>query len=487
MQMKNPLIYKYLLFCLVLTAITLGCETNSNNSDFAYIGGEIINPKNKNVVLYNTKGKVADTFSLDINNRFIHKITNLQPGLYSIRHGGEYQMVLLEPNDSIMFRLNTIEFDESLVFTGNGAKKNNYLIKTYLDNSKEAKKLSKYAQKEPEEFNAFIEKRRINRLDEFHRFLSKNDETPFFKSVIEANINYNAYADKEIYPFAYFGNNKLIHIKDLPEDFYSFRSEVDYNVNHLSNFFSYNRFLSYHIDNLALKSFYDNNPFHSKFNRHSTAYNKSKLDLIDSLITDETIKNNHLKYKTRDFISHNHSEAEAQEMLDYYLTKSTNEEDKTVMKELVASLKQLRRGQPLPDLTVISYDNVENSLHNIITKPTIIYFWTSNRKSQYRNSHYKVNELKSKFSSMEFISVNVNDNDDEFWKNIINQYHFPTTSEYKFKNSKKALQTLAINYLNKVIIVDEKGHILHPNANIYSSEFEIMLEELLQQKKHPIK
>ena len=473
----------------MIASITLGCNSSGDDSDFAFIGGEIVNPKNKNVILYNTKGKVADTFVLDANNRFLHKITNLQPGLYSIRHGGEYQMVLLEPNDSIMFRLNTYDFDESLVFTGKGAKKNNYLIKTYIANEKEAKKLSRYAQKEPEDFNTFIETRRENRLNEFHSFLEHNKhvETPFFKSVIEANINYNAYADKEIYPFAYFGNNKLTHIKDLPEDFYAYRNAVDYNANHLSNFFSYNRFLSAHFDNLALKSYYENNPFHSKFDRHSTEYNKSKLDLIDSLITDETIKNYLLKSKARDFISHNHSEAEAQEILNYYSAKSTNDDDKAYMKDLVNSLVQLRYGNPLPDLTVISYDNTEHSLPTVITKPTIIYFWTSNRKSQYRNSHYKVKELKVKFPEMDFISVNINDNDDEFWKNIIKQYPFPTSCEYKFKDSQKALKTLALNYLNKAIIVDKEGRILHPNVNIYSSEFESTLEALLQQKKHPIK
>ena len=489
MIIKKLLIYKYLLSCSLLASITLGCNSNGENSDFAYIGGEIVNPKNKSVVLYNTKGKIADTFVLDANNRFIHKITDLQPGLYSVRHGGEYQMVLLEPNDSIMFRLNTYDFDESLVFTGNGAKKNNYLIKTYIANEKEAKKLSRYAQKEPETFNSFIETRRNDRLNEFYSFLEHNENvgTPFFKSIIEANINYNAYADKEIYPFAYFGNNKLTHIKDLPEDFYTYRGSVDYNANHLSNFFSYNRFLSAHFDNLALKSYYQNNAYHSMFNRHSTEYNTSKLDLIDSLISDETIKNYLLKSKARDFISHNHSEPEAQEMLDHYLLKSTNTEDRSYMKALVASLKQLRSGNPLPNLTVVNYDNTEHLLPTIITKPTIIYFWTSNSKQQYRNSHYKVNELKAKFPNMDFISINIKDNDDEFWKNIINQYNFPTTREYKFKNSAIARQTLALNYLNKAIIVDKKGRILHPNANIYSSNFENRLEALLQQKKHSIK
>jgi hypothetical protein len=96
-----------------------------------------------------------------------------------------------------------------------------------------------------------------------------------------------------------------------------------------------------------------------------------------------------------------------------------------------------------------------------------------------------VKKLKSKFLQMDFISINVNDNDDKFWKKIIGNYNFPTTNEFKFKDSQLARKILAVNYLNKSIIVDENSIILHPNANIFSADFDAMLEELLQ-KKHLI-
>lgn len=477
---------RYTVIALTLLSVTFGCQFKGNNTnEHAYIGGEIINPKNKSIVLFNTKGKIVDSITLDDNNRFIHRIDNLQPGLHSITHGGEYQMILLEPDDSIMVRLNTYDFDESLVFTGNGAKKNNYLLKTYLSNEKEAKKLVKYSKMEPEDFHEFVENRRLKQLEDFHEFLLKNDESEFFKSIVEANINYNTYADKEIYPFAYFGNNKMIHIKDLPETFFNHRKNIDYNANHLSHFFAYNRFLFSNIDNLAIKDYYENNPYHSKFNRHAMCYNKNKLDLIDSIISDTAIKNNLLKYKAREYISNNHTEDEANELLSHYLAKSTNEDDKAYMKELVSSLKLLRQGNPLPNIELVNYNDTHHYIDSIITKPTIIYFWSSNSKSQYRNSHYMVEKLKANYPQMDFISINVNDNDDKFWKNIINNYNFPTLNEFKFKNSKKARKTLAVNYLNKSIIVDEHGIILHPNVNIFSSEFDETLKDLLQ-KKHLI-
>ncbi len=472
-----------IVFTITLLSTVFGCQfKGGNTSDYAYIGGEIINPKNNSVILYNTNGQILDSITLDANNRFIYKIDNLHPGLYSLTHGGEYQMLLLEPFDSIMFRLNTYDFDESLVFTGHGAKKNNYLLKTYLSNEKEAKQLVKYSKMEPEAFNDFVENRRQKQLKEFHQFLERNEESEFFKSIIEANINYNTYADKEIYPFAYFGNNKMIHIKDLPEDFFAHRKNIDYNATYLSRFFAYNRFLFSHIDNLAIDNYYKDNAYHSKFNRHAMGYNKSKLDLIDSIISDPIIKNNLLKYKAREYISYNHTEDEANELLNYYLEKSTNEEDKLYMTDLVSSLKLLRQGNPLPNISIVNYNDTEYFINSIITKPTIIYFWSSNSKSQYRNSHYMVDKLKVNFPQMDFISINVNDNNDKFWKKIIDNYNFPTINEFKFKNSKEARKTLAVNYLNKCIIVDKNGIILHPNANIFNSQFIETLEELLQRE-----
>ncbi|MBT8324896.1 MAG: hypothetical protein HKN99_02540 [Winogradskyella sp.] len=478
---------KRFIFLVLVMLSVLGCKNLENKDNaYAYLGGEIINPKNDVVILYDPKGKISDTISLDSENRFLHKIDSFETGVYSIRHGGEYQIVLLEPKDSILFRLNTYDFDESLVFTGEGARKNNYLLRIFLENELESKKLMEYSQLEPEAFDQFINERRLKQLDRFREFTSKKDVSPYCTSIIEANINYNNYADKEIYPFAYFGENKLIHVKDLPEGFYDHRKEIDYNAVDLSQFFSYNRFMFSHIDNLALTDFYQKNDFHSKFNRHDLDYNKAKLDIIDSLITEPSIKNNLYKYKTRDFISHNHSEEETNQFLEYFLMKSSNTADKDYMRDMVTSLNNLRPGKTLPVLEVLDVNTNKHDLNTLISKPTLIYFWSSNHKMQYRNSHYRVNELKVEFPNVDFVSINLNDNDLDYWKSILNQYKFPIENEYIFKNPRIARKVLAINYVNKVIVVDEDAIILHPNVNIYDTQFEDDLKQLLQKKELPL-
>lgn len=482
--MKSPAL-TLLIFILTIT----GCKSNfGDGGDTAFFGGEIINPKGDNIILYNRKGEVTDTLLLDKENRFKHRINDITPGLYSFRHGGEIQFVILEPKDSVMIRLNTYGFDESLVFVGNGAKKNNYLIKTFLNNEKESRKLVKYSQqKDPDEFHMFIESRHKNELKDFENFSQYAEMSPFASSIIKANIDYHNYADKEIYPFAYYGENKLVHIKDLPDNFYDYRESANYNANQFSEIYAYNRFLFFHFDNVAVTNFYDNNEFHSKFNRYELSYNKSKLKLVDSLVNDKTIKNNLLKYKTREFINNSKSQEEINEVMASYLSKTTSEEDIKYMNKLIASLDNLKPGKGLPDLKLIDVNNNESTIAEIVTKPTLIYFWSSNRKKHYKNSHYRVKELQAQFPKMGFMSININDNPDKFWKETIQQYKFNLDNEYRFENPKEALETLAVNYLYKVIIVDKKANIIHPNANIFNKDFEIVMADLIQKKELVLK
>ena len=472
-------------YLAALISFTLfGCnKIIKEDAGTAFFGGEIINPKGDKVILYNRNHKISDTLYLDTSNRFSHTLNNLTPGVYSFWHGSEIQFVVIEPNDSIMIRLNTYDFDESLVFTGEGARKNNYLIETFLHNEKEARRLVRYCQKEPEEFETFIVEKHNKELKKLDDFVTKKPISSFSSTIIKACIDYHHYAAKEIYPFAYFGENRLVHYKDLPESFYDFRKNVDYNLTDLSEIFAYNRYLFSHFDNLALSNYYKNSALHSKFNRHELNYNKAKLNLVDSLIEDETIKNSLLKYKTREFISHSNSQKEIEEIMASYLLKTTSEEDIKYMNKLIASIGDLMPGKGLPDLKVINLDDKEFTIADIVTKPTLIYFWSSNYKQHYKNSHYRVRELKEKFPGMAFVSININDNPEKYWKETLYKYRFNLDNEYRFKNPKEALETLAVNYVYKVFIVDENANIIHPNVNIFSDDFEDFLKQLILKKE----
>ncbi|MGR7814586.1 TlpA family protein disulfide reductase [Lacinutrix undariae] len=464
---------------IIASLCFVGCKNNSNTAEtYTYFGGEIINPKNNHITLSNPETG-TDTITLDQHNRFYTKITNVKPGIYSFTHGGEHQLVLLEDHDSLFLRLNTIDFDESLVFTGIGSKKNNYLIKTFLENETENNNIKTLCLLEPEALEVYLDSSKIAKQKDLNKFLERKPSSELFKSIAEVNINYNNYYYKEAYPFFYFGNTKLVHYKDLPEGFYNYRKNINYNLDYLNEYGIYNRFLFAHFNNLALKEYYQNAKHHHiVFNRQSLKYNLAKLKLIDSLVSDTTIKDYLLKHTTKDFIYNSRNKVQTNLVYKSYLKKSKNKQDIAEINDLLEKLSNLEPGKHIPNVMLTNYKGEQTEVRSLITKPTILFFWSSNYELINRNSHHRAKKLKAKYPNIDFISININDNDNAYWKRKLKRSKFATENEFQFKNMHESIDVLAINSVYTVILVDENNKIISSNSSMFSPEFERQIQFL---------
>ncbi|MCX7552154.1 TlpA family protein disulfide reductase [Xanthomarina sp. F2636L] len=466
-------------FCLLvlfgLTLVSCKKDSKQDKGDVAYIGGEIINPSNNYVVLLKANS-VIDTMTLDSKNRFIYKLDQLNSGLYTFSHGGEIQMVLLEPNDSIMLRLNTMDFDESLVFTGNGAKKNNYLINLFLDGEVEDKIVLGFSQLPATDFEEKLDSLKEKKLKKLQRFVSKQSPSELFIHLAKSSINYDYYLSKEVYPFVNYAKNERKNFESLSEDFYSYRKDINYNDSTLVDYFPYSAFLKNHFENLALfEHFKHSND--SLLNKQSLEYNLIRLNLIDSLMTNENIKNSLLVSATLEFISNSKDLDKYDEILNSFLAKNESKRHKEYVSKMVSSLKDLKPGNPLPDVKVFDIFNNEFNLRFVLgNKPCVIFFWSQSNMIRVQECHDKVNELKIKYPEINFIGINANNENKDLWKATLEKYKIENESEYIFKNPKEAKQALAIYPINKVIILDKKGLIENSHANMFSINFE---EELL--------
>ena len=144
----------FTILTIILSIMATSC-VNKVPIDRTYFGGKIINPKSDNVVLY--KNEIAiDTFFLDKNNSFLGEIPTLHEGLYNFKHGNEKQYIYLNPKDSLLIRLNTWNFDETLVFSGIGAERNNLLIDSFLESENDKKVFLSDYDLPPSEFNSKI-------------------------------------------------------------------------------------------------------------------------------------------------------------------------------------------------------------------------------------------------------------------------------------------------------------------------------------------
>lgn len=451
-----------------------GCNEDKYDN-YAYLGGQIINPRTDFVVLSKNE-KILDTVRLDGYNRFIYKIDSLEDGIYTFKHGDEFQMVLLEQKDSVMLRLNTLDFDESLVYTGEGAKKNNYFTNEFLNNEIEEKKIFKYCQLDPETYEKRIESIRIKKIDELEAFKTKYETSGYFNKVAQANIDYNYYFNKEIYPFIHYGKNKQTILASIPEDFYSYRKEVNYNDDMLKDYFTYKSFLRTHINNLGLDRHlkHNNEDCLSDF---SFCYTVDRLDVIDSLVTNESIKNGLLYHYAINALARCKTEECTNTIISSYLEKSADKENNVKVRGYAESINNLKPGSTLPQLMVSNFFGTKEEVDDIINNnTTVITFWSHTSINHLMESHGEIKKLKVKYPEVHFISINIDDYDLQTTKQTLQRNNITLENEYLFNKPSVAKETLAIYALTKTLILDKNKQIVASNANIFDRYFE---EELL--------
>src|SRR5690606_31875590 len=153
---------RYLLGLTLLTVTA--CSERSGEDRPVFFSGEIVNPKNDYVVLYHNDIFV-DSVKLDANNRFSFKLEDAEEGLYYFSHSPEHQSIYFKGGDSILARLNTLEFDETLVYSGEGSAINNFMTEMYLAHEREEPMVRALFPLDPQDFKLKIDSLRTVKID----------------------------------------------------------------------------------------------------------------------------------------------------------------------------------------------------------------------------------------------------------------------------------------------------------------------------------
>ncbi len=122
------------LFIIITTFLTLLLFISCNlfNNKNTYLVGKIVKKTNEKISILKNEKIIKET-SISENGNFFLELDSITNGLYNFKHLPEFQYIILEEGDSLVLRLNALDFDESLVFNGTGAAKNNYLIDIFFE------------------------------------------------------------------------------------------------------------------------------------------------------------------------------------------------------------------------------------------------------------------------------------------------------------------------------------------------------------------
>ncbi len=452
------------LSVLLLTTLT-SCKRTFKEDDYvAYFGGEILNPQEK-YILFLKDDEVIDTIYLDKNNRFLHKFDSLPPGLYSFKHNPEYQYVYFDKNDSLMVRLNTFDFDNSVVFCGRGDEKNNFLMELYLKNEADKNNMYDNFDKDVKKFIKNIDSSFAIRKSFYLKRKAEIGWDENFDVVAKACLDFHHITKKEIYPYAHqFRTGENIRTK-LPSNYYEHRKEVDFENALLTNYSPFIKYVSVMLNNVALQK------DHLDLNENSLENNIEKLNITDTLIKNQKVKNVVLNNVAMMYLLEDQNMYNNQKFIERYLQLTTDKDNKKEITEIYNSVQNLKMGNRLPEIDLVdsSYKPVE--INSLISKPTVLFFWTSHAESHFAASHRKVTELQTKYPEYDFIAINVNDNDSK-WKNALKKYNFEGVRELHAVDFETIRKQWVITKIHRIIILNADGTIKNGFANLFDVNFE---------------
>ncbi len=454
-------------FFLITSLILIGSCTTTETDSMTYFGGKIINPKTDFVLLYN-QDKLVDSLFLDKDDKFTGKYKDFKEDFYLFKHGDEFQHVYIQPQDSILIRLNTWYFDETLVFSGQGADKNNILIDWFLESEKENenKKINRYFKLPPALFKSKMDSLLALREQKIDRFKSRNESLPeSYLNVLNIIVNYPIYKRLEAYPRRHRHYNQSKEFPKTGDSFYNYRDKIDLNIDSLKYIGQYSSYIAYRLYNMVNVE---------GLSSSSDGYTESLLNTIDKIITNEKLKNIFLyEMLVKDFLARSSCGIDKKSFHNYFKL-SSDIEDKKQVQRIINDIKNLHGGEALMSFQITDYLKTKRSIKKITrNKNSVICFWTPKYTSKLRLKK-RISYFTSNFPEINFILVKISDIHSDYVHgiDIKNQYYLEPSSEANLFLTSKLPRTLLVN---------KKGTIVNGYANIHSHLFNKQLKKLQKQ------
>ena len=456
-MLKNKY-YKIIALCISIFCF-LSCGNNKIENSI-FFGGKIINPSSNYLILHKNNSTV-DCLLLDSNNSFQRSFENLNSGIYKLEHIPEYQTIFLEPGDSLWIRVNAADFKNSIVFSGKGSSKNNFLIDMEVNIENENKFLSSKYSLESDLFSHIIHSLVFQKKNQWRIMDSTNNLSTLARKVTMASY---------VYPYG------------TRRERYALLRGTNWNVNKDSVYFNYRQFLNLEETDLAFFDPYidyalnylnekslDSSNYYFK-NKQKTQFNIKRLKTLENKISGRELKNNLARAIAYDEILNFDNHSEHDDFLQYYFAVNTNTKFLGEVLSLHNDIKKMYSGSFLPEILIQNSSLDTVSSESLFDKKTVIYFWSQSQMNHYRKTLKMLEEVKINKPNYRFVGISIQPlNTMALEANkMLNQ---DNKNQFAIINFENASKKWIITLLNKAIVIDKNGKIINGFGNIFDSKF----------------
>ncbi|MBA6155212.1 hypothetical protein H3Z83_01555 [Tenacibaculum sp. S7007] len=443
----------------LIIILFIGCN-NSDKPKSTHFGGKIINPKCSYVTLSDNYN-FNDTIFLNKDNTFIGSYKDFKEGLYIFEHGPEHQYVYLEPNDSLLFRLNTWDFDESLVFSGTNAARNNILIEAFLESEYDDKKIAGFYKLPQKEFLSkinSIKKLKQKAIDNYRN--STEDESEEFLKILDIAMLYPVYSKLEEYASHNFSKKES---EKLVDTYFDYRTTTYSNRDSLMFFGPYYRFI--------IEKLYNDVYQKNLENGNSDNFTIDLLKNIDSKISSEEIKNK-LLYNTliRHFFKEPKNTTESKAFHTFFKLNTDIDQKKNVQR-LINDLKLLSTGDELPSFNLVDATGELKNISQITKGKNSVLLFKNYKQASDEWVSSRVNFLIKNNPQVEFVIVNLCDSSKRYTKNIDIKY------QYKLPKQSNVCDFSSSKF-PRMVLVDKNGIIQNGYTSLSAKDINLQINEL---------
>jgi len=449
---------KKILFTFVVLAV-ISCSKEEKNVDYAVFSGKIENADGGKLIILSSENKRVKEISVSEDGTFNDTLQNIDLGYYSFRYANESSEFFLRPGYNLKLLIDPNEFDESIIYSGNGEAENNYLAKKYL-NEEELGQLRAYQYLGSLDEKAFVHKMdSVKQLE--NDFLNKQDElSSEFRSLEKTSIHYNwAYKLKQFELYKRFvSKDENFNVSENYPDFEKDMNLEDENLLVVNNYKNYlNEYYSHKAGDFA--------------KHNNIARDIAFLQIVVKDVKSSKIKEQLLYGAAKYGVSYTN---ELQNYYDIFMANSVDEEHKKDVSEKYNKLIKLSKGKPSPKFTAYeNFNGGETSLDDLKGKFVYVDVWATWCGPCKREiPSLKKVEKEYHEKNIAFVSMSIDRKKDyDEWRKMVKEEELSGIQLFAPNDwSSDFVSDYGIMGIPRFILIDPEGNIVNANAPRPSSD-----------------